>query len=65
MNRLRSRLGDDLLASRPYRLVAELTADWLAVEAQLAAGGVASAMRAYRGPLLPRSTAPGVVRLRE
>jgi hypothetical protein len=64
LNRLRSLLGDDLLASRPYRLVAELTADWLAVEAHLASGDVAAAMRAYRGPLLPRSVAPGVVRLR-
>ena len=65
LNRLRHLLGDELLASRPYRLVAELTADWLAVEAHLAAGDVAAAMRAYRGPLLPASTAPGVVRLRE
>jgi hypothetical protein len=65
LNRLRNLLGDELLASRPYRLVAELTADWLAVEAHLAAGAVAAAMRAYRGPLLPASTAPGVVRLRE
>jgi hypothetical protein len=63
--RLRSILGDELLASRPYRLVAELTADWLAVEAHLAAGDVAAALRAYRGPLLPPSTAPGVVRLRQ
>ncbi|KJK12596.1 transcriptional regulator [Terrabacter sp. 28] len=65
MGRLRGLLGDDLLASRPYRLVAGLAGDWLAVEAHLAAGDVASAMRAYRGPLLPRSVAPGVVRLRE
>jgi len=65
LNRLRHLLGDELLASRPYRLVAELTADWLAVEAHLAAGAVASALRMYRGPLLPGSTAPGVVRLRE
>jgi hypothetical protein len=65
MGRLRSLLGDELLASRPYRLVAELAGDWLGVEAHLAAGDVASAMRAYRGPLLPRSVAPGVVRLRE
>ena len=65
LNRLRNLLGEQLLASRPYRLVAELTADWLAVEAHLAAGNVAAAMRAYRGPLLPGSTAPGVVRLRE
>jgi hypothetical protein len=65
LNRLRNLLGEDLLVSRPYRLVAELTADWLAVEAHLAAGEVTAAMRAYRGPLLPVSTAPGVVRLRE
>lgn len=65
LNRLRHLLGEELLASRPYRLVAELTADWLAVESHLAMGEVAAAMRAYRGPLLPGSTAPGVVRLRE
>lgn len=65
MGRLRGLLGDDLLVSRPYRLVAELAGDWLGVEAHLAAGDVASAMRSYRGPLLPRSSAPGVVRLRE
>jgi hypothetical protein len=64
LNRLRALLGDDLLASRPYRLVAEVTADWLAVEAHLASGDVVAAMQAYRGPLLPRSVAPGVVRLR-
>ena len=33
LSRLRTLLGDDLLGSRPYRLVAEVTADWLAVEA--------------------------------
>jgi hypothetical protein len=65
LNRLRNLLGDELLASRPYRLVAELTSDWLAVEAHLAVGDVAAAMRVYRGPLLPASTAPGVVRVRE
>jgi len=65
LNRLRHLLGDELLASRPYRLVAELTADWLAVEAHLAAGAVAAALRMYRGPLLPASSAPGVVRLRD
>ena len=65
LNRLRSLLGEELLASRPYRLAAEVTADWLAVEAQLAAGAVGSALRLYRGPLMPASTAPGVLRLRE
>jgi len=65
LSRLRHLLGDQLLASRPYRLVAELIADWLSVEAHLAAGDVVAAMRAYRGPLLPASTAPGVVQLRQ
>jgi hypothetical protein len=65
LNRLRSLLGDDVLASRPYRLCGSITGDWLALEAQLAAGDLRTAMRGYRGPILPRSTAPGVVRLRE
>ncbi|MET3962103.1 hypothetical protein ABIE44_002037 [Marmoricola sp. OAE513] len=65
LNRLRSLLGDDVLDSRPYRLAGSVTADWLALEAHLVAGDVRAAMRAYRGPILPRSTAPGVVRLRE
>jgi hypothetical protein len=65
LNRLRNLLGDDLLASRPYRLAGSVTADWLALEAQVAAGDLRSALRGYRGPILPRSTAPGVVRLRE
>jgi hypothetical protein len=64
LNRLRHLLGNELLASRPYRLAATVTGDWLAVEAMLAAGDVAGATRAYRGPLLPRSVAPGVARLR-
>lgn len=65
LNRLRGLLGEELLASRPYRLAAQVTGDWLSVEAMLAAGDLRGAMRAYRGPLLPRSVAPGVVRLRE
>src|SRR6476659_6531044 len=65
LNRLRHLLGEDVLASRPYRLAAEIAGDWLAVEAHLASGDVRSALRRYRGPLLPHSAAPGVVRLRE
>lgn len=65
MNRLRNLLGDDLLASRPYRLLADVEGDWLGVEARLAAGDVAGAVRLFRGPLLPRSASPGVTRLRE
>lgn len=65
LNRLRGLLGDELLASRPYRLAAPITGDWLAVEAQLAAGDLRAAMKGYAGPVLPRSTAPGIVALRE
>jgi hypothetical protein len=63
--RLRALLGGDLLASRPYRLTGEVTSDWAAVSAQLAAGDLGEAIRLYRGPLLPRSQAPGVVQLRD
>jgi hypothetical protein len=65
MVRLRSLLGADALASRPYRLCCEVTSDWAAVAAQLAAGNVTAALKLYRGPLLPQSEAPEVVRLRE
>jgi hypothetical protein len=41
-----------------------VTGDWLAVQGHLASADVVAAMQAYRGPLLPRSEAPGVVRLR-
>jgi hypothetical protein len=63
--RLRALLGEDLLASRPYRLNCEVKSDWAAVAAQLVAGNVAEAVRLYRGPLLPHSQAPGVVEQRE
>ena len=62
--RLRSLLGADVLASRPYRLLAEVTSDWAEVAAQLAAGDLAAALKRYPGPLLPPSEAPEVVRLR-
>ena len=62
--RLRALLGEHLLASRPYRLTCEVTSDWAAVSAQLAAGNLAEALRLYRGPLLPHSEAPGVAELR-
>ena len=65
LNRLRHLLGPELLASRPYRVQATVSADWLAVEAMVAAGDVVGASRLFRGPLLPRSSAPGVARCRD
>jgi GAF domain len=62
--RLRSMLGADVLASRPYRLLSEVSSDWAAVAARLAAGDLAGALKLYPGPLLPPSEAPEVARLR-
>ncbi|HWJ81675.1 MAG TPA: GAF domain-containing protein [Nocardioides sp.] len=65
LNRLRGLLGEELLASRPYRLTTQVTGDWLAVSAQLASGDLRGAMRSYGGPVLPRSVAPGVTSIRD
>jgi hypothetical protein len=64
LNRLRHTLGEELLASRPYRLRAHVRSDWQAVHAYLASGDLAAALRRYHGPLLPFSEAPGVVQAR-
>ncbi|MFH8349769.1 GAF domain-containing protein [Streptomyces sp. NPDC018045] len=63
MSRLRHIVGP-LLDSRPYRLTRSVPTDLGSVEADLTAGDLAAALRGYRGPLLPRSEAPGVRRLR-
>nr|BFE65258.1 GAF domain-containing protein [Dactylosporangium thailandense] len=63
LSRLRHVLGP-LLLSRPYRLRDAVTSDFAEIAECLAAGDVKSALRAYPGPLLPLSEAPGIVRLR-
>ncbi|MGI8949300.1 MAG: GAF domain-containing protein [Ornithinimicrobium sp.] len=60
LNRLRRLLGEEVLASRPYRLDAGMAGDWHAVQAHLAAGDVGWALRDYVGPVLPHSVAPGI-----
>lgn len=64
MARLRRLLGDELLASRPYRLRIPVYADFLELAQLLEKGAVAEAFHRYRGPVLPASEAPGVERLR-
>ncbi|MFK0048652.1 GAF domain-containing protein [Streptomyces sp. NPDC090741] len=64
MSRLRGLLGDRAPLSRPYRTAAPLEADFTVVTRHLAAGAVSAALHHYAGPLLPGSTAPGIVRLR-
>ncbi|MFF5445648.1 GAF domain-containing protein [Streptomyces sp. NPDC012888] len=65
LSRLRGLLGPGVLDSRPYRTAAPLDADFTAVTRLLAAGATSAALTGYPGPLLPASTAPGIVRLRE
>ncbi|MET8679502.1 GAF domain-containing protein [Streptomyces sp. NPDC004647] len=64
MSRLRRILGEDFLRSRPYRLAVPVETDFRTVQRHLGSGAPAAAVAAYRGPLLPGSTAPAVVRLR-
>ncbi|SKC51626.1 GAF domain-containing protein [Krasilnikoviella flava] len=63
VSRLRHVVGALLAGSRPYRLARPLRTDADAVRDGLAAGDVRGAVAAY-APLLPRSVAPGVERLR-
>ena len=65
MTGLRSLIGDQVVQSRPYRLVVDAQCDWKDVAAHVAAGRVREALQAYRGPLLPQSESPGVVSRRE
>lgn len=65
LRRLRSVLGDQVLGSRPYRLLPNVRADWVQVLDRLESGDVQGALRAYSGPLLPRSTAPAIAELRD
>jgi GAF domain-containing protein len=62
--RLRRVVGD-LVDAQPYRLTAEIRADFLDVERLLARGRVGAALDRYAGPLLPRSRAPCVLARRE
>lgn len=63
MSRLRTALGD-CLVSRPYRLIADVRADFVAVQELLDAGETERAQRLYRGPLLPDSDVEGIATAR-
>ncbi|WP_156755783.1 helix-turn-helix domain-containing protein [Actinokineospora pegani] len=56
MHRLRATLGDRIVLTRPYRIAATITADFLDLPTQLRTGDFTTAATA--GPLLPRSEAP-------
>lgn len=63
LSRLRRLLGR-AIRTDPYRLEAELRCDIEAVRRLLSDGEVRKAVALHRGPVLPRSEAPGIVDLR-
>lgn len=65
LSRLRGVLGPLELASRPYRLRSAVRTDVDEVRELLRQGRLRSAVAAYRGPVLPASTAPAVEELRD
>ncbi|WP_188189079.1 helix-turn-helix domain-containing protein [Nonomuraea sp. SYSU D8015] len=64
IHRLRAQLGN-AIAAKPYRLACPVEADFLAVRRHLAAADPAALVRAYKGPLLPRSESPEIRRERD
>jgi hypothetical protein len=65
IHRLRQQLGEHVLSCRPYRLAAQVEADFLTVRSALDAGQPARAVSAYTGELLPKSESPTVRAERE
>ena len=64
ISRLRKLLGS-IVKTRPYRIAADVSADFLEIEALLDTGATDPAVGQYSGPLLPASKAPAVVAVRE
>lgn len=64
VTRLRRAIGARYVGSKPYRLLEPVTSDLDVVLRFLEKGDVGTALDHYAGPLLPHSTAPGIVRLR-
>lgn len=65
VSRLRRLVGPLLSQSRPYRLTRVVRTDVDAVRRALALGDLELALAGYPGPVLPRSSAPGVERVRD
>jgi hypothetical protein len=65
MSRLRSVIGASVVGSRPYRLRVHVATDVEELRAALDSGDTASALNLYAGPVLPRSSAPGICDIRD
>lgn len=64
VSHLRNATGGDI-TSRRYTLARPISCDAVDLLAAVTAGDVATALRLYRGPLLPGSDTPGVAQLHE
>lgn len=64
ISRLHKLLGP-IIRTRPYRIAADVRADFLECEALLEAGACDSAAERFGGELLPSSSAPAILELRE
>lgn len=60
IHRLRTELGQALIGGKPYRLNANVTADFRELDKALNHGQLDQATRLYRGPLLPLSESPTI-----
>jgi hypothetical protein len=60
IHRLRTQLSSTAVQTRPYRLNADVDADFVNLCKALRGRHLREAMDLWRGPLLPRSNAPGV-----
>jgi len=60
MHRLRNLLGEGILDTKPYRILANVSGDVTDVQAAIRAGDLAAAMGLYSGPLLEHSEAPAL-----
>ncbi|MEV6981137.1 GAF domain-containing protein [Sphaerisporangium sp. NPDC051017] len=60
IHRLRAQLGEASMTAKPYRLRAEVEADFLTVRDALRSGDIRAAVAAAHAPLLARSEAPAI-----
>ncbi|CAM4139385.1 helix-turn-helix domain-containing protein [Kibdelosporangium persicum] len=60
IHRLRTQLGASAISTKPYRLETDVDADFISIREPLRGRRVREAVAWWRGPLLPRSNAPGV-----
>ena len=65
LRRVLEAAGEPPLESRPYRLGREVDLDAASVARLLGQGSIRRAAERYAGPVLPASTAPGIVEIRE